>query len=66
MTHRSAKADDAGRDEVKRSVHVLAVLPHVQHEALSEGRRQARSLGHVREHIRHGTVYGSVRQPGAA
>lgn len=66
MTHRGAKADDAGRHEVERRVHVLAVLTHVQHEALGEGRRQAGPLGHVREHIRHGAVHGPVRQPGAA
>lgn len=66
MTHRCAKADGAGWDEVERRVHILAVLPHVQHQALGEGRRQAGPLGHVREHIRHGAVHGPVRQPSAA
>lgn len=65
MTYRGAKADDAGRHQVQRRVHVLAVLTHVQHEALGEGRRQAGSFGHVREHIRHGAVHRPIRQPGA-
>lgn len=65
MTYRGAKADDAGRHEVQRRVHVLAVLTYVQHEALGEGRRQAGSFGHVREHIRHGAVHRPIRQPGA-
>lgn len=63
-TDRSAQTDCAGRDEVEWGVHVFPVLPHVQHQALCRGRRQARSLGHVGEHICHGTVHGTVREAG--
>lgn len=66
ITHRCAETTDAGRDEVEGCVHIFAVLPHVQHEALSEGRRQAGPLGHVGEHICHRAVHGPIRQPGAA
>ena len=66
VTHRCAKTNDARRDEVEGRVHVFAVLPHVQHEALGEGRRQPGPLGHVGEHICHGAVHGPVRQSSAA
>lgn len=65
ITHRCAKANGAGRDEVEGRVHVFAVLPHVQHETLGEGWRQSGPLGHMGEHICHRAVHGPVRQPGA-